>query len=64
MIQLHLHRSRPAISPPLPTWLPLDKWLPQFSCVRRLFSTSWQFLSLEMRNGCGIFAAYLLSLFW
>ncbi len=45
-----------------PTWLPLDKWLPQvFVASGDCSVRQWQFLSLEMPQWLvGIFAAYLL----
>ena len=45
-----------------PTWLPLDKWLPQiFVASGDCAEKQWQFLSLEMPQWLlGIFAAYLV----
>lgn len=45
-----------------PTWLPLDKWLPQvFVATGDCSTRQWQFLSLEMPQWLvGIFAAYFI----
>ncbi|MFC0225795.1 disulfide bond formation protein DsbB [Serratia aquatilis] len=45
-----------------PSWLPLDKWLPEvFHASGDCSVRQWQFLSLEMPQWLvGIFAAYLL----
>lgn len=45
-----------------PTWLPLDKWLPQvFVATGDCSTRQWQFLTLEMPQWMVvIFAAYLL----
>lgn len=45
-----------------PTWLPLDKWLPQvFVATGDCSVRQWEFLTLEMPQWLvGIFAAYLV----
>ncbi|XNM64588.1 disulfide bond formation protein DsbB [Escherichia coli] len=43
-----------------PSWLPLDKWLPQVFVTSRLVR-QWEFLTLEMPQWLvGVFAAYLI----
>ena len=63
MIQLHPSPFQTCdFAARFPTWLPLDKWLPQvFVASGDCSVRQWQFLSLEMPQWLvGIFAAYLL----
>ncbi|MEY8709421.1 disulfide bond formation protein B [Mangrovibacter phragmitis] len=62
---LQLHPSPFAVCPfraDFPTWLPLDKWVPQvFVATGDCSVRQWEFLTLDMPQWLvGIFAAYLV----
>ena len=63
MIQLHPSPFQTCdFAARFPTWLPLDKWLPQvFVATGDCSVRQWEFLTLEMPQWLvGIFAAYLV----
>ncbi|ROS16308.1 thiol:disulfide interchange protein DsbB [Raoultella sp. BIGb0399] len=63
MIQLHPSPFQTCdFAARFPTWLPLDKWIPQMFVASGDCSVrQWEFLTLEMPQWLvGIFAAYLI----
>jgi len=63
MIQLHPSPFQTCdFAASFPSWLPLDKWLPQvFVATGDCAVRQWEFLTLEMPQWLvGIFAAYLI----